>query len=167
MLKPDLIIRNICQGTFNPLHYLGTLSTHLQCTVIGPSCPNWACVLWTCEIRSMSASADLDIGTPLSGQSENWNCLRVRDCPSCLSVIRNSLRTKLGILYSTMGSTKNRSYRWDRSDGQYWKHCSQQFSTTWMSITMIGELCSQIIRQKSFVVFANGAWVAIYALSCQ
>nr|CUU98316.1 hypothetical transcript [Hymenolepis microstoma] len=38
------------------------------------------CVLWTWEIRTMRASVDFDIGTPLSAQSENWNWLSVRDC---------------------------------------------------------------------------------------
>ena len=56
------------------------MQTHLQWTVIGPSCPNCSLVLCTWPMKSMKPSPDL--GTPCSGQSVNWNCRMVRDCPS-------------------------------------------------------------------------------------
>ena len=55
--------------------------TYLQCTEMGPSCPNCSLVLCTWPMKSMNPSPDL--GTPCSGQSVNWNCRIVRDCPSC------------------------------------------------------------------------------------
>lgn len=60
--------------------FQAVLGTHLQWTVIGPSWPNCSFVLWTWPIKSMNPSPDF--GTPCSGQSVNWNCLTVRDCPS-------------------------------------------------------------------------------------
>lgn len=59
---------------------LSSASTNLQWTAIGPSCPNCSFVLCTCPMKSMKPSPDF--GTPCSGQSVNWNCLTVRDCPS-------------------------------------------------------------------------------------
>lgn len=56
------------------------LDTYLQWTEIGPSWPNCSFVLCTWPIKSMKPSPDF--GTPCSGQSVNWNCLTVRDCPS-------------------------------------------------------------------------------------
>lgn len=53
---------------------------YLQWTEIGPSWPNCSFVLWTWPMKSMKPSPDF--GTPCSGQSVNWNCLTVRDCPS-------------------------------------------------------------------------------------
>ena len=54
--------------------------THLQWTEMGPSWPNCSFVLWTWPMKSINPSPDF--GTPCSGQSVNWNCLTVRDCPS-------------------------------------------------------------------------------------
>lgn len=56
------------------------LVTYLQWTEIGPSWPNCSFVLCTWPMKSMKPSPDF--GTPCSGQSVNWNCLTVRDCPS-------------------------------------------------------------------------------------
>ena len=53
----------------------------LQCTMIGPSCPNCSFVLCTWPMSSTKPSP-VD-GTPCSGQSVNWNCRTVRHCPSC------------------------------------------------------------------------------------
>lgn len=53
---------------------------HLQCTVIGPSCPNCSLVLCTCPMKSMKPSPVF--GTPCSGQSVNWNWRIVLDWPS-------------------------------------------------------------------------------------
>lgn len=80
-----------------------TKKTHLQCTVIGPSCPNCSFVLCTCPMKSMKPSPDL--GTPCSGQSVNWNCRTVREEPSRASVTLNSRSIYCGILYSAIGST--------------------------------------------------------------
>lgn len=44
-----------------------TGKTYLQCTTIGPSCPNCSLVLWTWVMNSMKDSPIL--GTPCSGQS--------------------------------------------------------------------------------------------------
>lgn len=55
-------------------------SPHLQCTVIGPSCPNCSLVLCTCPMKSMKPSPVF--GTPCSGQSVNWNWRIVLDWPS-------------------------------------------------------------------------------------
>lgn len=55
-------------------------SAYLQCTVIGPSCPNCSLVLWTWPMKSMNPSPVF--GTPCSGQSVNWNWRMVLDCPS-------------------------------------------------------------------------------------
>lgn len=63
-----------------PQPYMGTAPPHLQCTVMGPSCPNCSFVLCTCPMKSMKPSPVL--GTPCSGQSVNWNCRIVLDCPS-------------------------------------------------------------------------------------
>lgn len=53
---------------------------HLQCTVIGPSCPNCSLVLCTCPMKSIKPSPVF--GTPCSGQSVNWNWRIVLDWPS-------------------------------------------------------------------------------------
>ena len=37
-------------------------------------------------------------------------------------------------------------------------------STSWVSMTMLCEFCSQTIRQKSSKVAGSGPWVAMYAL---
>lgn len=58
-----------------------SVPTHLQCTVMGPSCPNCSLVLCTCPMKSMKPSPVF--GTPCSGQSVNWNWRMVRDWPSC------------------------------------------------------------------------------------
>lgn len=63
---------------FHPIPPRGL--SHLQCTVMGPSCPNCSFVLCTCPMKSMKPSPVL--GTPCSGQSVNWNCRIVLDCPS-------------------------------------------------------------------------------------
>lgn len=55
-------------------------AAYLQWTEIGPSWPNCSFVLCTWPMKSMKPSPDF--GTPCSGQSVNWNCLTVRDCPS-------------------------------------------------------------------------------------
>lgn len=47
---------------------------------MGPSWPNCSLVLCTWPMKSMKPSPDL--GTPCSGQSVNWNCRTVLDCPS-------------------------------------------------------------------------------------
>lgn len=60
---------------------LSILAAYLQWTEIGPSWPNCSFVLCTWPMKSMNPSPDF--GTPCSGQSVNWNCLTVRDCPSC------------------------------------------------------------------------------------
>lgn len=60
--------------------WISFVFTYLQWTEIGPSCPNCSFVLCTWPMKSMNPSPDL--GTPCSGQSVNWNCLTVRDCPS-------------------------------------------------------------------------------------
>lgn len=57
--------------------------THLQWTLMGPSWPNCSFVLCTCPMKSINPSPDF--GTPCSGQSVNWNCLTVRDWPSCFT----------------------------------------------------------------------------------
>lgn len=54
-------------------------STHLQCTVMGPSWPNCSLVLCTWPMNSMKNSPDF--GTPWSGHSVYWKCLTVFDCP--------------------------------------------------------------------------------------
>lgn len=56
------------------------VQTYLQWTEMGPSWPNCSFVLCTWPMKSMKPSPDF--GTPCSGQSVNWNCLTVRDCPS-------------------------------------------------------------------------------------
>lgn len=56
------------------------VSVYLQCTVIGPSCPNCSLVLCTCPMKSMKPSPVF--GTPCSGQSVNWNWRMVLDWPS-------------------------------------------------------------------------------------
>lgn len=61
--------------------YIFALVAYLQWTEMGPSWPNCSFVLCTWPMKSMKPSPDF--GTPCSGQSVNWNCLTVRDCPSC------------------------------------------------------------------------------------
>lgn len=78
---------NVCvefhfiQNASDIVWWLCCLVTYLQWTEIGPSWPNCSFVLCTWPMKSMKPSPDF--GTPCSGQSVNWNCLTVRDCPSC------------------------------------------------------------------------------------
>lgn len=79
VLSPPVGVPRPSEAPSTPaLH--GTAPPHLQCTVMGPSCPNCSFVLCTCPMKSMKPSPVL--GTPCSGQSVNWNCRIVLDCPS-------------------------------------------------------------------------------------
>lgn len=69
---PASVLGWICRG--------GVDCAYLQCTVIGPSCPNCSLVLCTCPMKSMKPSPVF--GTPCSGQSVNWNWRMVLDWPS-------------------------------------------------------------------------------------
>lgn len=73
------------------------LITYLQWTEIGPSWPNCSFVLCTCPMKSMKPSPDF--GTPCSGQSVNWNCLTVRDCPSWDQRVQKRGRNVKGSLF--------------------------------------------------------------------
>lgn len=73
-----LIVMSVFTHTRTSIHT--HTQNYLQCTVIGPSCPNCSLVLCTFSMKSMIPSPVF--GTPCSGQLLNWNCLMVLEWPS-------------------------------------------------------------------------------------
>ncbi len=76
-----------------------------------------------------------------------WKC-RVRKS-ACVMVLT---RVTLKLAY------------WEEPEvGQYWEHLTFIFSTRLVSITTVGTLWSQIMRQKSLMVSGRGPWAAMYS----